>query len=402
MNRFVRGGALAMVLVLLLAAMPMTASATYVSGYAYVANTSSLNLRSGPGLEYPIIGSAARNEMVQVLGPTDVASWVSVSLMPSGPVGFMDSNYLSATPSVATPPPVIITPPVLGPTVDYGGTRAVVKNPGSGQFLNLREYPSYTARVLGIYYNGTLMTVLSESAGWYYVQMDSGLRGYFRHEYVSFDLSVSPPPSGGVIGTAKIVSSGGRVNLRQGPGYSYPVLASYYPGKTVQVYTNNSTFWQISVDGLMGYMDRQFLSTSGGGSSPVPGTNAKVRSGANLNLRQSPSTDSKVLGNYPGGTAVNVRRQGTEWCYVTVPSTGASGYFMTRYLTLSGLPEIPTKIVKNASGGYVNLRGRASLSGTVTTRVPHNSVVTILAPMGSWTKVKFGVTTGYMMTSFLR
>ncbi len=402
-QRFRGAAGLCLALILLLTAFPGAAGATgTVGGFAFVVNTSSLNLRSGPGLDYAIIGSAGRNEMVQILDNTDAGSWRSVMLLPSGPVGFMDGSYLAAAPQLVNPTPVVPQLPTLNPVHQYpSGLRAVVKNPKSGQFLNLREYPSYNARVLGIYYDGTQFSVIGESAGWYHVQMDSGLKGYFRSEFVSFDLNVQPPPSGGVIGTARVVSSGGRVNLRQGPGYQYKVLASYYPGKRVDVYTNTGAFWQISVDGLMGYMDRNFLSTTSGGGVPG-GTNARVRSGARLNLRQQPNTSSKVLGQFPGGTPVNVRRQGRDWCYVTVPSTGVSGYFMTRYLTLSGLPEIPTKVVKHPRGSYVNLRGSASTKGTIAMQVPHNSVVTVLVPMGDWTKVRFGTVNGYMMSAFLK
>ena len=404
-HRHQRLAGLCLALILLMSLWPGVAGASgTVGGYAFVVNTRSLNLRSGPGLEYTIIGSAGRNEMVQVLDNTDAGAWRSVMLLPSGPVGFMDGGFLAAAPQLVNPTPVIPQPNPMPPVGSYpSGLRAVVRNPVSTQFLNLREYPSYNARVLGIYYNGTQFNVLSESSGWYYVQMDSGLRGYFRGEYISFDLNVPPPPSGERIGTAKVVSSGGRVNLRQGPGYQYSVLASYYPGKQVDVYTNNGAFWQISVDGLMGYMDRRFLSTtSGGGSTQPGGTNARVRSDARLNLRQQPNLSAKVLGQFAGGTAVNVRRQGTEWCYATVPSTGATGYFMTRYLRLSGLPEIPTKVVKHPQGTYVNLRGQPNTKGAISMRVPHNSVVTVLVPMGNWTKVKFGTVNGYMMSAFLK
>ena len=74
---------------------------------------------------------------------------------------------------------------------------------------------------------------------------------------------------------------------------------------------------------------------------------------------------------------------------------------MTKYLRLTGLPEIPTKIVKN-NGSYVNLRGAAGQSASIITKVPHNSVVTILIPGATWTRVKFGTVSGYMMTSFLK
>ena len=279
------------------------------------------------------------------------------------------------------------------------GTFAVVRNPVATQFLNLRQFPSYSAPVLGIFYNGTQCTVLSESGGWYNVRMDNGLVGYFRGEFLSFDLTPVPPPAPPSQGTARIVSSGGRVNLRQGPSYAYPVIASYYPGKTVYVYSKSGTFWQVSVDAIIGYIDRSFLKPADGGSGGSG--NATIKGSGKLNLRAEPNTSARVISQYEPGTSVKVTAQGLEWCAVTIPSTGAKGYFMTKYLRLTGLPEIPTKIVKN-NGSYVNLRGAAGQSASITTKVPHNSVVTILIPGASWTRVKFGAVSGFMMTAFLK
>ncbi|NLC31702.1 MAG: SH3 domain-containing protein [Clostridiales bacterium] len=383
---------------------PLTSQAVPVTGvYEYVVNTSWLNLRSGPGTNYDITGRAMLNEAVQILSYEGGSTWVSVRIVASGLIGFMDSTYLSSTPggvpSPTAPPIPLITPAISGPI----NLRAVVRNPVPTQFLNLRQYASYAAPVLGIFYNGTQLTVMTETDGWYYVLMDNGLRGYFRKEFVSFDTEPGTPVIPGIIGTAKVVSPGGRVNMRQGPAYSYAVIASYYPGKTVSVYSKTGTFWRVAVDGIFGYIDHNFLSTTGGGSPVTPGGgNAVVRGSAKLNLRADPSLSARVIGQYSPGTAVKITRQGLDWCAVTIPATGAKGYFMTKYLTLSGLPEMPTKIVKN-SGSYVNLRTKASVAtGLVLTKVPHNSVVTMLSPGASWSRVRFGAINGYMMNAFLK
>lgn len=404
MQRLRKGLLLLIALALTLGAAPSRSYATpsQEGQYAFVVGTSSLNLRSGPGLQYEVIGSAARGDMVQVLSYEGGSSWWSVRLLSNSMVGFMDATYLSAAPEpLATLLPVYLIFPVYPTYPPYPvNMQAVVNNPVSTQFLNLRQFPSNTAPVLGIYYNGTVCTVLSESGGWYYVEMASGLRGYFRGEYLSFDPIVTPtaPPTG--LGTAKIISSGGRVNLRQGPGYNYPVLASYYPGKTVTLYTKSGTFWQISVDGLMGYMDRNFLQVIDGGTQG----NATIKAGiGSLNLRAQPATTAKVLGSYREGTAVQIKNQGLEWCQVTILSSGASGYFMTKFLSLHNLPEIPTKVVKHPDGSYVNLRSLPSLTlGAVNMKIPHNSVVTILAPAGVWTRIRFGTVNGYVMSMFLK
>ena len=53
------------------------------------------------------------------------------------------------------------------------------------------------------------------------------------------------------------------------------------------------------------------------------------------------------------------------------------------------------------SGSTVNLRAKAKSTAALVERVPLGARVEILGTCGSWTKVRFGSRTGYMMTKFL-
>ena len=53
------------------------------------------------------------------------------------------------------------------------------------------------------------------------------------------------------------------------------------------------------------------------------------------------------------------------------------------------------------SGSTVNMRTKAKSTAALVERVPIGARVEILGTCGSWTKVKFGSRTGYMMTKFL-
>ena len=53
------------------------------------------------------------------------------------------------------------------------------------------------------------------------------------------------------------------------------------------------------------------------------------------------------------------------------------------------------------SGSTVNMRSKAKSSAALVERVPIGARVEVLGTVGSWTKVKFGSRTGYMMTRFL-
>ena len=65
----------------------------------------------------------------------------------------------------------------------------------------------------------------------------------------------------------------------------------------------------------------------------------------------------------------------------------------------AGLTEYATVVAE--SGSTVNMRTKAKTSAPLVERVPVGAKVEVLGVVGSWTKVKFGSWTGYMMTQFL-
>ena len=390
----------ACVCVLCCAAVPAKAdtpavdcSALGIYDYALVSGTDTLNLRAGPGTEYQWCGSLAAGNWVGLLGES--GNWYYVYLLHTGQYGYMSKNYLKRSDSGMTP----------------GANMGVVNNPQPNQFLNLRAAPSFTAQVLGIYYNGSVFTLLSSTAdGWYQVQIN-GQTGYFRREYVRLNGTSASGQ------TAYVRSSnGGKVNLRSAPTYAGSRIdGQYAPGTQVTVLLSSplpSSFWKVSVNGALGYMDSSFLSASSPvqpvypdhpGIKPATVGTAVVKnpkSTQKLNLRATPSSTAKVVAQYKNGVRFEVIQAGETWTKVYGSASGNIGYFMTKYLTLYGVSF--TKTVQNGNS-YVNLRSSPSkTSGKVYAQVPSGAAVTVLIPGDEWTQVRYNGTTGYMMTSFLK
>ena len=376
-----------------LSAAPACAETDYaalgIHDFALVSGTNKLNLRTGPGTEYQWIGAVNEGGWVGVLGET--GNWYRVYLPETGQHGFMSKNFLKRAGN--------ITPP--------GSNTGVVSNPKPTQFLNLRAYPSYDAQVLGIYYNGTVFTLLSSTTdGWYQVQVN-GQVGYFRSEYVR--LTGTP----GTGQTAVILSgNGGKVNLRSAPTYTGSgILGQYAPGTQVIVLLSSAvkgSFWKVSVNGITGYMDSQYLSSSSGtpvNPSPQPDTKGTAvvhnpKASQYLNLRSQPSSSAKVIAQYKNGVRFEVIQAGETWTKVYGSASGNIGYFMTKYLKLSSVSF--SKTVQNGSS-YVNLRSSPSkITGKVYIQVPSGAAVTVLIPGDEWCKVRYAGTVGYMMTYFLK
>ena len=120
-----------------------------------------------------------------------------------------------------------------------------------------------------------------------------------------------------------------------------------------------------------------------------------------LNMRETPSKLSNVLGQYRSGERLSLLNQGVEWCRV-MNDKGEIGYMMTEYLTLEGVPEVPVMTVTHPDETYVNLRSAPSMTlGSVLMEVPHGAQVTVLIPGVDWMMVQYGEATGYMSAWFL-
>ena len=353
--------------------------------YMAVTGTQSLNLRQGPASNTLLLGSYPRGAWVTVLGES--GNWYQV-MTSDGKYGYMSKNYLAQS-------------------AEANVQVAYVHNPRATQFLNLREYPSMSSRVLRILFNGVPMPVLDTQDGWLHVDVN-GIRGYVRGEYVTLGYA----PYGIGVATVRSPNNSG-VNLRQAPNYNATITGQVACDRYVTVLERGTGWYRVFVDGRMGFMNSDFLTdglyatqdiaaqtgATGGGTRAGVVTNPKATQ--RLNLREQPNTGSAVLGRFANGVTVSILQQGTEWCQVCVDLTGQIGYMSTRYLRLRNCPQTPTVRVSHPQGGYVNLRATPSLTAGVKLRIPNGASLTVLAPGPDWNYVSYQGYTGYVVSYFV-
>ncbi len=376
------------------------------AGFGVVTGTKSLNLRASGSSASQWLGAYTTGTWVEIVGSQNNFYRVRT---PDGKTGYMSKNYITTDTAAGT---VRI---------------ATVRNATGTAFLNFRSAPSYSAKVLGIFYNGVPLKVTGEQNGWYSVRLN-GVNGWVRSEYVNVTYMVGSSD----VATIK-TRNNSAMNLRTGPGKNYPVIRQF-PGDTyVMVLAKGNGWWQVAANGYTGFMDASFLKTGlqtaadraavGGNTGANTGNsgnagNAGIGSSANggskpyavvsnpkstqaLNLRQQPSLVAPVLRKLYNGTELWVTEQGAEWCAVITKDTGIAGYVMTKYISLSQ-PNPATAVVVHPAGSYVNLRNGQSLNSGVLMRVPHGRQVTVLTPGGEWTRVNYNGTQGYMLSTFLK
>ena len=269
-----------------------------------------------------------------------------------------------------------------------------------GGALNLRAEPSKNASVLGQYPTGTWVEVLEAGIDWSRVSVD-GKTGYMMSQYLTTGAAGSS--------TTMYVRTNSRgLNLRKEPSDSAEIITSYPKGTKVTVLARGSQWHKVSVDGNVGYMSAQWLSStnsgssSGGGSSSTSGKTGVVNNPRDtqvLFLRESASTESKAIGQYRNGKTVKILSSANGWYKVEVD--GKTGYMMARYVKVSDATTSGT--LKNPNGNsIVNFRSAPSLNAKVLATYKVGTKVTVLEKGTDWCKVQIGEAIGYVSTWFIQ
>jgi len=269
-----------------------------------------------------------------------------------------------------------------------------------GGSLNLRAEPSLNAKVLGQYPTGTWMTVLSENGEWSKVSVN-GKEGYVMNKFLASSASSD---------TLYVRTNTGRgLNLRDQPSLEGSIITSFKPGTAVNVLVRGNGWHKVSVNGLTGYMASQYLTgsqTSGGSSTGKTGTVTNPGVNQVLLLRETASTDARVLGYYRNGTKVSILGQSGSFYKVSVD--GKTGYMMKKFITVntasSTLPEAPftAELINPNGNSIVNFRTAPGLGASIIKAHKVGTQIKVLETGDVWCKAEIDGVTGYVSRYFFK
>ena len=309
----------------LLALLPAIASAANFA----VVRGGQLNLREQATASSRSLGRYSTGSWVRIDGSA-IGGWYSVTTM-DGKRGYMNGSYLTLPSS----------------------TNACTVRYANGGYVNLRSGPSLDTSVIMRVTSGTTVYIQSSVGEWDYIWLSlsngSTVYGYMHSSFLNRTTS-----------TATVMTrNGGKVNVRSGPSMSYSSVGTLASGTQVSVLLKGNGWYFVTTGSLSGYMSTSYLSGSGStvgsntgsGSSGGGTTTSQIayvnnpRSTQVLNLRESPSTSARSIGQYRNGTQVKVVTYGATWCEVYVGTR--HGYMMTQYLSFTPVnqpaPQPPTQ-----------------------------------------------------------
>ncbi len=130
---------------------------------------------------------------------------------------------------------------------------------------------------------------------------------------------------------------------------------------------------------------------------------ANVESG-NLNVRETPGTDGKLVGKMPKGSACEILET-TEDGWAKITSGEVEGYVSMDFLytgadaKMRALELIRTVAVVNADA--LKVRDEASMDGAVLTKVPLGEELEVLEVLGEWVKVSIDGDEAYVSAEYV-
>lgn len=213
----------------------------------------------------------------------------------------------------------------------------------------------------------------------------------------------------GALAAQSGIITGDVVNARKGPGTGYEVVEMLAAGKQVTILGEENGWYHIQWNNSKGYVLKEYVAVSGS-SSQQP--NATVTGGSTINVRSGPGTDCDRVTMVAEGKRVAVLGQSGDWYYVSFGDT--TGYIFKDFLTRDGSSSASSastssaqtvdKSVGNATvqgGNTINVRSGPGTDFSRVTMVAQGKRVTALAKSGTWFKVSFGGTTGYILNDYL-
>lgn len=309
--------------------------------------------------------------------------------------------------------------------------------------LRIREATSTESKVLGTMRNGATFDIVAKSGNWYEIKYN-GINGYIHGDYVKEITASSAVSTKG-----KVYNVSTNLRVRSGASASSSILGYITNNTEVSIVGTEGEWYKISYNSGYGYVHKDYILVEGNSSGNVDNstnndsnnnTNNSTNTGntestetevnktgyvyntsSGLRVRSGASTSSTVLGTLYSGNSVNIIGESGSWYKIKYNSSTA--YVHKDYITESK-PSVDnntssgsgnssndnnsssesikeTGIIINVSSN-LRVRQNPSSSALVLGYVLNNQTIDIIGKEGSWYKIDFKGSVGYVSADYVK
>lgn len=254
--------------------LPVTEAETF----AFV-NATALNVRSGPGVNYSVIGTVVGGERLPIIGRNEDRSWYNVQTVVG--TGWVSALFVIARNEFGNAPvttATVDTSTITGPTA--------IINTGS---LNIRSGDSAAYTILGTARGGDRFQIVARNASFTWVLIHTiAFDGWVNRSFVLIQGDTSALPVASATAPITVTSSGGtttsptgtltgplafvatgELNIRSGPNIAFASIGTVLSTTRMPIVGQSvdRRWWQVQSPFGLGWVNKNYIRVEGDASN---------------------------------------------------------------------------------------------------------------------------------------
>lgn len=210
-----------------------------------IVTASNLNVRSGYGTSYSVIGSLSKGSKVEIVEYKD--GWYKIKY--GSRYGFISSAYIKNSDG--------------SDDITNSGEKPSISNSKNGVVtatsLNIRSGYGSSYSKIGSLTKGSKVEILESKNGWHKIKYGNRF-GYVSGEYISTSNTnqpqITPPSSNGSKSGVVTVTS---LNVRSGYSSSYSKIGSLTNGNKIDIVESKNGWYKIKYKNGYGYVSGEYI-----------------------------------------------------------------------------------------------------------------------------------------------
>lgn len=258
-----------------------------------IVNVDKLNIRAGPGMEFPIVGQLAKGLLVMVKGVE--GEWAKLDL--SSLEGYVLRAYIALLDSSSL------------------ATRSERTGFVEADKVNIRSGPGTSFEPIAVLSKGDIVEIMEQGSDWHQVRTRP-INGFVMNQLLIPKILGEPIVGGPYRATVKETL----VNLRSGPGEQFAVIGQLPKHSEVIVQRSADGWSEIETIPITGYLRADLvriapLAERVALHQPASAPLATVKTDW-LRLRKGPSESFDILAYLPAGNQLQVMDPTQDWVRV--------------------------------------------------------------------------------------
>ena len=362
-----------------------------------------MNIRSGPGTDYDVVGEAIAGEEFPITGKNSEGDWWRIDFQ--GQPGWIHAPFVVAADAEDVP---VVGPGMTEAADQDEGTSETVPAPLDavvtvGGDMNVRSGPGEEYDRIGGATAGETFRITGKNEDGEWWQIDfGGETGWIYAPFVTATNAENVPVVGGSIAetasetqapasdTETAAQETGRatvtvlgdMNIRSGPGTDFDRVGGATAGEAFDITgkSPDGEWWQIDFDGQSGWIYAPFVTAVNMEGVPVVGDSQaegrapedsttetpatpdepSATAGGDLNVRAGPGTEYDRIGGANEGEEFAITGKSSDGEWWQIDYEGQSGWLYAPFVTATNAENVPV-VTPEAQGSTPADSGRRAV-----------------------------------------